>query len=383
MKKRNHKFLLFCLLFWVSFLLFKGEVKAEEKQEDYFMKQMEEYDIGQIEGEIEKLFPDWQIDIERTFLLIGQGKIVEAVKGVLGEIVGSIKGEFAGLKELMVSILVIGIFSAIFSNFADVFAGQQISQVGFYFLYLFLMAILTKAFTSACQIATGTMENIVLFVKIFIPTYFTAVGTAIGSGTAVFYYQVMLVIAYLVESFLLNGLLPIIYSYVILALLNGIWAEERLMLLLDFIKKGIIFALKMTMGIITGFSLVQAVILPAIDGLKLSVLQKTMSAIPGLGNMAEGVAELVIGSAVLIKNSLGVLLLILLLVFCLLPLIKIFAVAGIVKLGAALTGIVSDKRISGCADTVGEGCFLLLRCVFTTVLLFGIVIAVTSYAIGG
>ena len=51
------------------------------------------------------------------------------------------------------------------------------------------------------------------------------------------------------------------------------------------------------------------------------------------------------------------------------------------KLGAAITGIVSDKRISGCVDRVGEGCFLLLRCVLTAVALFLIVIAVVAYAV--
>ena len=60
----------------------------------------------------------------------------------------------------------------------------------------------------------------------------------------------------------------------------------------------------------------------------------------------------------------GVLLLVLLFGALLLPLLKIAAVTAIVKLGAAITGIVSDKRISECADRVGRGGFLLLRCVF-------------------
>ena len=46
-----------------------------------------------------------------------------------------------------------------------------------------------------------------------------------------------------------------------------------------------------------------------------------------------------------------------------------------------VTGIVSDKRISGCVDRVGEGCFLLLRCVLTAMALFLIVIAVVAYTL--
>lgn len=364
--------------------LFPLEVSAEKKEEnEYLLLQPEEYQLEEIDIGVDRLFPGYQIDTEELFSLIMQGKLLTALSTFFEQLKEGIGGELSGMKEMLIYILIIGIVSALFSNFSDIFSGGQVSQVGFYFLYLFLMAILTKAFVFVSEIAVSTVENIILFVKLLIPTYFMAVGAAAGGTTAVFYYQVMLVIAYLVESFLLAALIPFIYSYVILALLNGIWSEERLTLLLDFMKKGIIFSLKLAMGAITGLSLVQAVIVPVIDRLKISALRKTISAIPGIGGAAEGVTELVIGSAVLIKNSMGVLLLILIMGACLIPLLKIFIIAGMVKLGAAITGIVSDKRISGCTDRVGEGCFLLFRCVFTAAALFLIVIGVVAYTVTG
>lgn len=368
----------------LGIFLFPLEASAAQKEEnEYLFLQPEENQLEEIDIGVDRLFPGYQINTEELFSLIMQGKILTALSTLFEQLKEGIGGEFSGMKEMLIYILIIGIVSALFSNFSDIFSGGQVSQVGFYFLYLFLMAILTKAFVFVSEIAVSTVENIILFVKLLIPTYFMAVGAAAGGTTAVFYYQVMLVIAYLVESFLLAALIPFIYSYVILALLNGIWSEERLTLLLDFMKKGIIFSLKLAMGAITGLSLVQAVIMPVIDRLKISALRKTISAIPGIGGAAEGVTELVIGSAVLIKNSMGVLLLILIMAACLIPLFKIFMIAAMVKLGAAITGIVSDKRISGCTDRVGEGCFLLFRCVFTAAALFLIVIGVVAYAVTG
>jgi stage III sporulation protein AE len=156
-----------------------------------------------------------------------------------------------------------------------------------------------------------------------------------------------------------------------------------LTLLLDFMQKGINLALKLLIGLMTGLSLVQALILPVADGLKISAVRKSLSAIPGIGGVAGSVTDLFMGSAVLIKNSVGVLLLILLLAVCLLPLGKIALFSGIVKLGAALTGIVSDKRISGATNRVGEGCFMLLKCVGTSMAMFFIVIAVVAYTLTG
>lgn len=244
------------------------------------------------------------------------------------------------------------------------------------------MSILMKAFLTAADIAGQTVENIVLFIKMFIPTYFMAVGAATGAATGAVYYQFTLVLAYGVEKIIFSLLIPLIYSYVLLALLNGIWAEERLALLLDFLKKGIGAGLKVAMGAITSLSLFQSMIAPVLDSLKVSAVKKAVGAIPGIGNLAEGVTEMVIGSAVLIKNSIGVLMLLLLLAICLIPLAKLFLIACMMKGSAALVGIVSDKRITGCTDRVGDGSLLLFKAAFTAVALFMITIAVVAYTTG-
>ncbi|MDD6492495.1 MAG: stage III sporulation protein AE [Firmicutes bacterium] len=361
--------------------VYGAEKEGEEKKFSYVDSWLASSDMSAIDKGMDEIFPDAGIDTGELLSMIMQGEVVEALKTLTGEIKSRLSGELGGLKQVFIYILVLGVFSALFTGFSDLFSGQQIAHAGFYFLYLLLMGLLTKVFGFASEIAVSTVENIVLFVKLFIPTYFTAVGAAQGAASAVYYYQIMLIIAYLVENCLVRVLIPFIYSYVMLALLNGLWAEEKLALLLEFIEKGIVLALKVAMGAVTGLSLVQAVILPVVSGLKISAMRKAVSAIPGLGGVAEGVTELMLGSAVLIRNSMGVLLLILILGACALPVLKILIVTGTVKLGAAVAGIVSDKRIAACADRVGIGCFLLLRCVFTGVALFIIVIAVISYTL--
>lgn len=340
-------------------------------------------DMGSVNEGIDRLFPGFHVDGEELLSMVMAGQALDAIKLLAGQAKSSLLGELGGIRQILIYILVLGVTSALFAEFSDLFAGEQIAQAGFYFLYLFLMVILTRVFLFVADIACGAMESIVLFIRLFIPTYFIAVGAAQGAAAAMGYYQLMLVLVYLVESFLNTVLVPLIYSYVMLALLNGLWAEEKLTLLLDFIAKGIGLALKVAIGVVTGLGLVQAVIVPVASGLRISAMRKAISAIPGIGGVAEGMTELMLGSAVLIKNSLGVLLLVLIVAFCILPLSKILIVTGAVKLGAAITGIVSDKRISSCTDRVGEGCLLLLKSLAAGVALFVIVIAVISCTFSG
>ncbi|WP_289285520.1 stage III sporulation protein AE [Parablautia intestinalis] len=371
----------------ISFFLQGIKVYASEEKEektseyDYIDKWLSSNDFSKVNEGMDSLFPDMEMDSGELLVMIMEGNVLEAVKMFAGQVKDNLAGEWSGLRQIFIYILVLGVVSALFAEFSDLFSGRQLAQSGFFFLYLFLMAILTKVILFVSDIATEAIENIVLFVKLFVPTYCVAVGAAQGAASGLYYYQLMLVVAYLVESFLIHAMVPFIYSYVILSLLNGFWAEEKLTLLLDFIEKGIGLALKVAMGAITGLSLVQAVIVPVASGLRISAMRKAVSAIPGIGGVTEGVAELVLGSAVLIKNSMGVLLLTVLFGACLVPLVKILIVTVTVKLGAAITGIISDKRISLCADRVGGGCLLFLRCVGTSMILFIIVVAVVSYTI--
>lgn len=339
------------------------------------------YDMQAIEQGVDSFFPGYHINVDQILSLIMEGRLWEAGKDLLSQIGGNISGEITGLRSLLIAVLLLGILSAVFTNFSDIFAGQQISQVGFYFTYLFLMAILTRAFLDIAEVAVVTMENIVLFVKMLIPTYFLAVGAAVGITTASAGYQLILIVAYGVQSFLLSVLLPFIYCYAILSIVNGIWTEERLALMLDLIKKGIAIILKASLGMVAGISFIQSIVTPAIDGLKASAVKRMISAIPGIGNLAEGVTEMVVGSAVLLKNSIGILFLILIIGVCVAPLIKILLIAGMLKLSAAVAAIISDKRIMHCTDRIGDAGMLLFKMVFTTVSLFFILIAFAAHTI--
>ena len=191
----------------------------------------------------------------------------------------------------------------------------------------------------------------------------------------------MLLVIYGVEHILLSALLPLIYSFVMLSMINGIWAEEKLTLLIELLEKAVGWILKAAIGVVTGISLFQALITPLVDSAKSSALQKVLASLPGVGNLADGVVELVLGSAMVLKNSIGVILLLLLLALCAAPLIKIAIIAFILKCAAAFMEIVSDKRITACANRTGDGGLLLLRTAGTAMLLFLIAISACTASV--
>ena len=338
----------------------------------------QDYGLDRLEEGIASLFPEKRLNLEQLLSQVMSGDLFGAVAALFQGSISDFIGQLGGMRNVFIWLLTLGIVSSLMTHFVDIFNKRQVADIGFYFMYLLFTTVLLKCFAQAADTARQAMENIILFVKLLVPAYLLSVGVSSGSITAGISQQILLFAVYGVETILAAFILPLIYSYVMLAVVNGVWIEEKLNTLIDLLGKVIGWTLKGALGIMTGISLFQRMIGPVVNSAKNSALQKLISAIPGVGDAASGVAELVLGSAVVIRNSIGVVLLILLIFLCAMPLFKIALISGLLKTAAAFMGIVSDRRITSCADRTGNAGLLLLRTTGTAMLLFLIAIAVTA-----
>lgn len=354
------------------------QVKASQVQTADETDIWHEMDIDAAQSSFEALFPEYQFDGKQVLSLIVQGKIAEAIKMLVTGVKDTAKAEWGEIKMLFVMILVLGITAALFSNFADIFQSRQVSDIAFYFIYLLLIVVLLKIFGNASSVVGKMLERLTTFMQIFIPTYLLAVAAAAGATSLAAYYQLFLMAAYVIEKCYLSILMPAVYCFVLLSVINGVWMEEKLNLLLDLVEKLVGFGIKLTLGIITGFSLLQSLVSPVLDALETSALKKAVGAIPGIGNLTEGMFEMVVGSAVLLKNSIGIYITVVMIAICILPILKILLLSGALKAGAALIGIVSDKRMTNCANRVGDGSLMLLKVGLSAIGLFIISIAMIA-----
>ncbi|MBR3684428.1 MAG: stage III sporulation protein AE [Lachnospiraceae bacterium] len=312
--------------------------------------------------------------------------LLELITGDLAGVISILKEgtidraleQFAGYRSIVIAILILGIISAVFAGFGRVFQSHQISDISFYLVYLALVIVLLQVFGVGMEIAYEMTETIVSFARILIPTYLFTVGMAAGNATAFTFYQIVLCIIYFVESILVALMIPLIYCYVFMAVVNGVSESDRLSHLLELLKKGMEYLLKAALTMITGISVLQAMITPVVDNVRTSLMQKVVAGIPGIGGIADTAAQTVYGSLVIIKNSVGVVFILLLFFICIVPFIKLLFLSVIIKGCSAFIGIISEKRMTVCVNRVGDGMYLLLKLSITTIALFVISIAIVA-----
>ena len=293
---------------------------------------------------------------------------------------------FSGLekeKSLLIKILLLILLSAVLANFADVFESGQIGDICFYIVYLLLFILLMDSFSSVTRSVQQTITWMAEFMRGLAPAYFLTISIAAGSSTAAVFYEGVLILTWLIQEVILNLLFPGACLYVLISLINNLSKEEMLGKMAELLDTAVSWGLKTLLGMVVGLQVVRGLIAPVMDTLKRSALGKAAGALPGVGNAVNMVTELVLTSAVLVRNCLGVVILFAFVAAGAGPVIHYGILSLIYRFLAAIAQPVSEKRIVDSLATMGEGCALLLRILFTAEILCILDFVILMTGIGG
>ena len=195
--------------------------------------------------------------------------------------------------------------------------------------------------------------------------YFMTVAAASGAASATVFYEGVILLVWLLQWVLESMILPGANLYILLRFVNHLSREEMLGKMAELIRTLISWGLRSLLGLVAGLQIVRNLVAPVMDSLKRSAVGRTAGALPGVGNAVNSVTELVLTTAVLVRNSLGVMAVVLLFLAGSAPVIHYGLLSLSYRFLAAAAQPVSDKRLVECLATMGEGCAILLRIFLT------------------
>ena len=360
----------------------EGEQLSDEES-DELQTQVEdallgEFDFNEIENSLDSMFPDDKIRFGDVVSALISGNIEETGNMILAFLEDQISYEFRYNRHNLVYVLLVALIAAVFTNFSGAFQNRQISDISFYVLYMLLITLCLTAFRTAMSGMEERLGSLVEFMRVLCPSYFLAVAFASGSVTALFFYNVILFLIYVVELLIVRFLLPVVNIYIMMRVMGNLTGEDFLSEFAELLRKLVSWVLKTLLACVIGINVVQGLLAPAIDTLKRSALTRTAEALPWVGNVMGGVTEVVLGTAVLIKNGIGMAGAVIAVAVCAVPLIQMLIMAFMYKLASALVQPVSDKRITGCISGISEGYEMLVQILFSVGVLFLLTIAVVA-----
>lgn len=375
------------ILLFVIFLFFPCQhVYAEENIENIQDAWMDEFlmetDISKMDALLDEIFPDDRVSFRELLdLLLNEEKTIPTEK-IFDFMSGFLLSAIKKNKTAIVFLFVLSLVSAFFSNFVHVFQNKQISSIGFYVVYLLMISVCLQAFQLTISEIETSMEQLVTFMKFFSPIYFVSMAISVGSVSSIAFYNIVIFLIYIVELLMFRLLLPLVHIYLIIQILNYLSEEDVLSKCAELIQIIVDWSIKCMLACITGISLVEGLLSPAIDTVKRNALTKGVEMIPGLGDIVGGTGEMLLGVAVLVKNGIGAAGAIIIIAICLVPVLNMAVVTLMYKLLAASIQPLAEKRFTETISSMGEGYFLLLKIEIAAAALFLITIAVAVKAAG-
>ena len=275
---------------------------------------------------------------------------------------------FPVLTGIAVICILSGVIGKTRSNLLNESTGNLIN---FFFFSTVLLLLLTGVW-DLYNIAKEAIYSIKGLSNISMPiliTLMTATGAKVSSKV---YTPAVALLSEGVTEIVSGVVLPMFVFCVVFCIISNLSQEIKLHQLANFFKKVSSWILGITFTVFTGFLAIQGLTAATIDGVSIRAAKfATKAYIPILGGYLADGFDLILTSCVLIKNSFGVVVLLIVLSIVLSPIIHIIVFNIGLNIVTALTEPIADKSIVGFLVDICKSLSILLASVLAvTFMLF-------------
>ncbi|KAB2951719.1 stage III sporulation protein AE [Heliorestis acidaminivorans] len=331
--------------------------------------------LDQLEHDQGRFLPS--INFSTLLQDIRDGKVSFSLSAILQGILTYLFHEVLANTALMGQLVILAVVVAILNYMQASFDGGTTSKVAFAAGYMVLITIALHSFYSAVQTGRDAIDDMVQFMQAILPimlTLLTAMG-AFASGAL--FHPIILGTITLISTLIKNWIFPLIFFATVLGIINHLSPKFKTKNLYNLVKDGykLLMGLLVTLflGVISIYGAVGAVA----DGLTLRTAKYATDAfIPVVGGLITDSFELLINSSILLKNGLGLVAALIIIVLTVLPALKILAMVIVYRLIGALLQPIGDSPLSDCLEVIGSSLALIFGAVATVGMMFFLALAI-------
>ena len=275
----------------------------------------------------------------------------EGVQGILDDLSEKSGGALRAAVGTAAQLLAIVLLCALVGHFAPDAPVDAVTLAG----VLAVTAACAGSLHSLLRLGSETLDQVRVFANVLLPAMTAATaatgavsGAAALSGATVLFSDLLI-------NLTDRLLLPLVYAYLALRAADAAVGGESLGRLAGLVSWIITNSLKwLVLGYIAYVS-VTGVISGSADSAKIRAAKLALSgAVPVVGSIIADASETVLVGAAVLRTGLGVFGMLVVLGICAYPFLRIGAQYLILKLSAALSAAIGEKRLVGVIDAVSS-----------------------------
>jgi stage III sporulation protein AE len=262
--------------------------------------------------------------------------------------------ELAAQTTLLAKLIVLAVLCTLVKRMQDSLGGS-VGEIAYAICYLVLIGIALQSFSHALGSVSASVHTMVSFIYSLLPVLLTLLMSMGAAGSAALFHPMITVAVTVVSTIVANTVLPLLYFSGVLYLINSLSDKLPVSKLAGLLRDIAIVVMGFSFTVFVGLSIAQGTAAGVADGVAVRTAKFTAKTfIPVVGGLFSDVFETVAGCSALLKNGVGLVGLISILLLCALPAVKIMAVVLVYRLAAAIVQPMGATPVSEALSSLGS-----------------------------
>ncbi|WP_130807143.1 stage III sporulation protein AE [Senegalia massiliensis] len=331
--------------------------------------------IKEVNNTTEGYFGD--IDFKDLIEKIVKGEKIFEEDKILNGFLKLISDEFIKNIDLLLQILLLSIISAILINLQNSFDNESISKVANFIVYIILISIIIKSFVVALNIGKDTINNMVIFMQILLPILITLLMAVGGLTSSALLHPLILGSLGILSTLIKQVIIPLLFFATILSLVNKITDKVQVNRIASLLREISVIIIGGSLTIFMGIMTIQGVSASQLDGITIRTAKFAIdNLVPVVGGFLSDAMDTVVGCSLLLKNSIGIIAVIVLFLIIAIPAFKLLSLIFIYRVTAAIIEPISDEKIVDSLIETSKSIIIILGLLLIVTVMFIISIAI-------
>lgn len=303
--------------------------------------------------------------------------------GGIGNIVGN---EIRISINLMISVLIVIIIHSIFKTIIENLGNDSTGKVAYFVQYLIIVTLITNSFISVLELTKDTILNIIGFMNLLIPLMLNLMLTTGCITSTTIVQPILLFMVNFIGNAINIFLIPLLLIAVTLSIVSNISDKIQIDRLSKFFKSSIVWFLGIALTVFTCVLAIEGTLSSSVDGLTAKTAKAAVSNfVPVVGKILGDTAETVIGCGNILKNSVGIIGIIIIVGIIVMPILKLAVLYISFYLTSAVCEVVADEKIVKLIWNIADSYKILLAILLSVSVMFivgiTLVIKITNSAL--
>ena len=316
-------------------------------------------------------------DTEEILKELNSGKLSYTPKEILEYILKILLGEVAENAKLLAIVLALSVLSSYLSGLKDGFGGEAVANCGFYACYVIIAGIAATAFYDAAVGTGEAVRSISFFMRVIVPVIITTMLTSGAVISAATLEPALLAMVEIAVWIIETVFIPAVMISAALNIVNGMSDKFKTDRMVKLLGSAVKWGLTVTLTVFVSLAGLKSIAASGVDGLTVKLSKfATANLIPMVGGILAESVETVMSCSVVIKNSVGIMGIICVLLIAFRPVIKVAAILIMFRVAAAVAEPVSESKIVECMSRLADSIAVLFSMLTAGTLMFIMVLTI-------